>query len=466
MRTILLPIYNGLRARNFFLTDLYPELLRGGAQLVILVPSLKLEYYKKTYTHQLVVSGAEPRVVFEAWDPAPEHWLGRTIQWVAFNALGTGTVRAKQYAFYVRDGNLPKFVLRRLVTLLFGGARCFRWLLRALDRFVPADGEVLECIAKHKPNAVLAPDIILASDRLVLRAARAVHVKTIGMVRSWDNLTAKGVIQVMPDWLIAQTKTMEEEAVRLGDMRPERIRVCGVAQFDEYWKSPSQTREDFFDSLKIQRGRRLILCAPFFGEYSQNSGIMLVQQLARAVDLGQLPNDIHLLVRYRPEDLTVDTAPDTTHFKHSHITVTKPYSVAFKTGRGKPDYEFTRDDVNLMVNSLRYSAVVITTISTLTVDAVALDRPVLNVRFDVDQKTPAGSRVELFSHFDHYLALEKTGGVRLAHSFDELVAQLNAYLGNPRLDAEGRSKIRHDQIQFEDSGSGKRSADAILDVLR
>ncbi|HEY4519591.1 MAG TPA: CDP-glycerol glycerophosphotransferase family protein [Candidatus Paceibacterota bacterium] len=454
--TILLPIFNGLRARNFFLTDLYPELLKGGAHLVILVPSHKVEYYRKTYAHS--------QVVFESWDPQREHWFGRALQWLAFNALGTGTVRRKQYAFFVRDRNILKFAIRRLVGVLFGGSRLFRKFLRILDRAIPADYSVAALIAKHKPSLVLAPDIILVSDRLALRAAKRAIVPTVGMVRSWDNLTAKGVIQVMPDWLVAQTDVMKEEVVRLGDMERGRIRVCGVSQFDEYWKPATKTREEFLRSLSIPTERRVVLCAPFFGEYSQSSGIMLVQKLARAIDDGRLPKDIHLLVRYRPEDLTAPKAPDTAHFNHPRITVTKPYSVPFKTSRGKSDFEFTRADVDLMVNSLRWSDVVITTISTLTVDAIALNKPVINIRFDVDPHTPAQDRVELFSHFDHYLALEKTGGVRLAHSFEELLERLHVYLNSPSLDNGGRARVRREQIQYEDALSGARSAQAILRV--
>jgi CDP-glycerol glycerophosphotransferase (TagB/SpsB family) len=145
--------------------------------------------------------------------------------------------------------------------------------------------------------------------------------------------------------------------------------------------------------------------------------------------------------------------------------VTLPARKFLTTPRGKKDYEFTREDVELMVNSLRYSDVTLNTISTLTVDAVALDKPVVNIRFDIDPNTPSADRVELYSHFDHYIALEKTGGVKLAYSFNELVEQINAYLKNPAEDSIGRAQIRREQVEFEDSNSGKRSAEAIAKLV-
>lgn len=455
MKTLLLPIYNGLRARNFFLTDLYPELLAQGMRLVIFVPPHKVAHYRETYNH--------PQVEFVEWSPKPEHWLGSMLNSFAFNALGTGTVRQKQYAHYVRDHNLVKFFLRRYITMLFGGLAWVRKLVRRLDVFVPIDSDLVRLLKTYKPDAVLAPDIILATDRVLLRTAKRLNIKTLGMVRSWDNLTAKGVIQVMPEWLIAQTHAMKQEAVTFGGMAPDRVLVTGVTQFDDYWKAPTHTREQFLQSLGIPPDRRLVLCAPFFGEFSQGSGLMLIGALAKAVDEGKLPPKTHLLVRYRPEDGTTGDAP--TELNHPRITVTLPASKFFTTPSGKKDYEFTPADVDLMVNSLRYSDVTLNTISTLTVDAVALDKPVVNIRFDIDPNTPPGNRVELYSHFDHYLALEKTGGIKLAHSFDELVAAINAYLKNPAEDAAGRVQIRREQIEFEDAGSGKRSAEAIANLL-
>ena len=408
-----------------------------------------------------------PNVVFEAWDDTEEPKFGRMLQWFAFNALGSGTVKAKQYLFYVHDGNLPRFLLRRLISIFFGKSALVRKALRALDRmFVAADPKLIALCKRHGVTGVLAPDIILGTDRMVLRAGRALKLPTIGMIRSWDNLTAKGVIQVLPDYLIAQTDAMKKEAMELGDMKASRIRVCGVTQFDEYWKAAAHTREAFLQSLGIPPERRIILCATFFGESSERSGVVLVNALAQAIDDGRLPKDIHLLVRYRPEDPNTASAPETKDFDHPRITTTKPYSKIFTGANGRADYEFTRADVDLMVDSLRYSDVTINTISTLTVDAVALDKPVINVRFDADPNTARGDRVELYSHFDHYLALEKTGGVRLAHSLDELLSQINAYLDNPKLDEAGREEIRKNQIQFFDAFSGKRSAEAIAALLK
>ena len=458
MKTILLPIYNGIRSRDFFRTDVFKVLAAdSGVRLVIAAPSYKLDFYRKEFGRE--------NVFFEPLPDIREPLFGRLLNALAFNLLDTGTVRRKQYQMYVRTGNLPKFILRRFLTIVFGNKFFLRRLIRFLDcAIVPLNSEVAAILSKYRPDLVITPDIILPVDRMFLRAAKKINIKTIGMVRSWDNLTAKGVIQILPDKLIAQTHQMETEAVIYADMPEEDITVLGVPQFDHYFKSPKFSRAEFLKSLGIPAQRRLVLCAPFFDTYSNSSGIKIINALARAIDAGRLPRDSHLLVRYRPESMPEDFSGEKL-LRHPNITITMPYSLPFARKNKRPDYEFSASDVEMLFNSIYFSDVTINTISTLTIDAVDLDKPVINIRFDGDPATPSAYRINLYTGYDHYNFIENAKAVRLAGSMDELICQINQYLKDPKLDKEGRKIVRNAQIEFFDGLSGKRFAEFILKEL-
>ena len=66
---------------------------------------------------------------------------------------------------------------------------------------------------------------------------------------------------------------------------------------------------------------------------------------------------------------------------------------------------------------------------------------------------------------DHYEAIEASGGVTLAHGMDQLLDQINSYLENPKLHAEGREKMRKEQIEFMDGKSGARVANFIKKMV-
>ena len=458
MKTILLPIYNGIRSRDFFRTDLFKVLAADSqVRLVIAAPEYKLDFYKKEFGRE--------NVFFEPLPDIREPFLGRFLNALAFNFLDTGTVRQKQYQMYARAGNFSKFISRRFLTVISGNKKFLRKFIRLLDRaLVSPNKEVLNILDKYKPNLVITPDIILPTDRMFLRAAKSRGIKTIGMVRSWDNLTAKGVIQILPDRLIAQTNQMKLEAIKYADMPEENIAVLGVPQFDHYFKPPKFSRAEFLKSLDIPANRRLILCAPFFDTYSTSSGIKIINTLARAIDSGKLSPDLHLLVRYRPESMPEDFSEEKL-LRHPNITVTAPYSLPFDRKNKRPDYEFSESDVNMLFNSIYCSDVTINTISTLTVDAIALDKPVINIRFDGDPDTPKAYKVSLYTGYDHYNFIENAKAVRLAYNMDTLISQINQYLKKPQLDKEGRKIVRDSQIESFDGFSGRRFAEYILKEL-
>lgn len=460
-KTILLPLYHGLRAKNFFYTDTYRTLIANRrVRLVVVAPSVKTEYYRNTFN--------EPNIIFEPLDidPNKERFFGKLLAEFAFNILDTGTIRFKQLLQYWQYGNLPRFVVKRGINRILGPITPLRSFVRFLDRFIKPDHRILGLFEKYKPSLLMAPDIVFAVDRLFMRAARARGCYTVGLMRSWDNITAKGVIQILPDKLILHTNRMKRQAVKLVGMGEKDIIVTGPPDFDDYFKPMKAGREEFLTQLGIPASRRVVLFTPFFDAYLKPPAVMM-KVLLDAIDDGKLPRDLHILLRYRPG---ITKIPPVFLEKHSHLTITYPtrkYFYKVLDGRERVvDWEFSSEDVDLLVQSVYYSNVMISTVSTLTIDAAACDRPVIGIRFDAIPNCPKQhSIVKIMDLHDHYRELERTGGVRLVKNADELIAALNLYLEKPELDKEGRRQIREEQIEFFDGKNGSRAAECIYNVL-
>src|SRR3989344_5519865 len=112
-KTILLPVYNGIRAKNFFRNDSYKELVSiPGIRLVILIPSSKLEYYQKEFP--------EKNVIFEPLDIISEPPFGVKLYNFCINLLFTKTTRTKQYRDYLKYRNwraLIKLTTKRAINI-------------------------------------------------------------------------------------------------------------------------------------------------------------------------------------------------------------------------------------------------------------------------------------------------------------------------------------------------------------
>ena len=458
-KTIFLSIYNGIRAKNFFHTDTYRELIKDKSiRLVICIPSSKLEFYQKEFN--------EPNVIFEPLDIVSEPWLGRFLAEISFNSLRTRTIVYKQKLEYWRYKKLFNYLLKRSINMILGPITPLRRVIRFLDGFVAIDAEVTALLDRYKPDLVLAPDIVFPMDRIFLRAAKRKGYYVIGLTRSWDNLTSKGVIQILPDTLLLHTVRMKKQAVDLVGMREKDIIVTGPPDYDKYFKPLSATKEEFCKKLGIPPERRLILFSPFFDEYT-GSAVIMLNALTRAIKEGRLPGDIQIIARYRP------ATPEITEGEikpSDHLTITKPCSVFFKVknraqGPTK-DWEFTQGDVDLLISSIAFSSVTVNTFSTITIDAAAADVPVIGIRFDADPNVEPRHSVAKIAHaHDHYQELEDAGGVHLVYSLQELIDGINMYLEHPERDREGRKRICEAQIEFLDGMNGKRAADAIKKIL-
>jgi CDP-glycerol glycerophosphotransferase (TagB/SpsB family) len=259
---------------------------------------------------------------------------------------------------------------------------------------------------------------------------------------------------------------MQKQAVELVGMPEGDIVVTGPPDFDKYFRPHGITKQDFCKKLGIPVDRHLILFAPFYDEYT-GSAVIMINALLRAVKEGALPPTVHFIIRYRPATPEI---PDDLFEKSDHYTITKPCSLYFKVkNRAQAptkDWEFSPDDAELLFHSIVYSDILINTFSTIAIDAAAVDKPVIGVRFDADSTCPPEHSVlKIADAHDHYRELERTGGVRLAHTMNELIQAINHYLAHPESDREGRARMLKEQIGFTDGLNGTRAADYIREQL-
>src|SRR3989344_209517 len=129
--------------------------------------------------------------------------------------------------------------------------------------------------------------------------------------------------------------------------------------------------------------------------------------------------------------------------------------------------EILEKDMEHLADTIFYAAVIITTTSSISIDAALFDKPTINIAFDGWEKRPFWKSVRRkFSKYHaHYQYIVKSGGVSIAWTFDELVAAINRYLEHPELDREGRARIVSEQCYKHDGQSGKRIAGSLLNFM-
>ena len=114
-------------------------------------------------------------------------------------------------------------------------------------------------------------------------------------------------------------------------------------------------------------------------------------------------------------------------------------------------------DIDNLKNTLAYCDVAINYLSTITLEAFILGKPVVNINY------PA--KYHRGYTFRHYKPIIDAKAVFLSESFDELVSDINKCMQDPNIKKEQRDKVFNDFTHFKDGVSYKRNVDFLHDII-
>lgn len=295
-------------------------------------------------------------------------------------------------------------------------------------------------VEKYKPSLVIVatPGLNTMEAEAVL-LAKKYGIKSVSMDCNWDGLETR-VTRVRPtDYFIAWHEPMKKEAIDIHHFDPKKVFVSGPIRFDYHFSNDNtiETRENFLRSKKLDSDNKTIL-------YSTQKGHLFEESfLKKLIDLrnnGSIPY-FNIFIRVHP-------VAKSNRFKEfsqlDNVYVEKP-----------PEVLTNHDFTNLMA-TLRYCDLNINYSSTLSLEAILLDKPVINY---IEPNMP-------IYDYDHYRPLVEAGAVKLVSSNPiDLTKAINEYLNNPSLDRENRKKIADVYFPFRDGLCSKRSVDFLENII-
>ena len=316
-------------------------------------------------------------------------------------------------------------------------------------------------VGQYNPQLLFATDVLDDLDVDCMAAARKQKIKIIGMVRSWDNLSSGGLVQLLPDTLLLWNPFLYMVATRRQHI-PERIlKIVGIPHYDWYAKPEIiMPRDVFLRRLGIDPKKKIVLFAGI-GDFLNPHEPEVAEIISELVTSGKLGGDIEVIFRPHPNFMVNRERIK----KLPHIIFDD--GVASYTGNEKTSWEMDQEKISHLVNSLYHADVVITTASTITMDAVSFDKPVICIAFDGKSKEVYENSVKRFYHdYTHYIWISRTHGFRTVNSKDELEQAMVDYLSNPHLDEKGRKKIVDEFIWKLDGQSARRVAEHLRAGLK
>ena len=144
-------------------------------------------------------------------------------------------------------------------------ATALRRVLVAAERLVPSPANIEDAIRALSPDAVVVTPLIARGPSGLrqtdtVKAAQALGIPVGLAVASWDHLTTKGVIKVVPDGVFVWNETQRREAAEMHGVPVSRVVVTG-AQLSDSWfeRSPTTQRAAFIRAHGLDSGSPLVL---------------------------------------------------------------------------------------------------------------------------------------------------------------------------------------------------------------
>lgn len=442
MRTVFITCFHAHISRNVLQAGVIEKLLTSDVRIVVLVPIQKVEYFAQAVARDRVeVKG----VVI------PEKPLESVILLFAFGLFNI-------HNRVVRDWKKKKPLLYGAVHVIHHTLRHIpqsRALLRVFASRYLVTTAIDELFETYAPDVVVTTDSFYREDRAISITARHKGVKTVAMIRSWDNATTKGIFLCSPDRITVPTEVLKEELIEIHRVPSDMITVTGWPHYDHVGDCPHTSREDFCALLGLDPKRKTILFGPG-GEILYQHDREVLEMLKRLVDTNAFVQPVQFLVRFPPGDV-LDVSPVE---GHPLFVIDRPGTNI--TGR-KKESELSPTDNMHLEDSLYHSDIVLTLVSTLAIDGAVFDRPVVILGFDVPGATEQSVRT--FSVRMHFKKILESGLLTVPRSEQEFVSAINAYLADPTKDAGVRKRLVSRYAHALDGGSADRVARAILTTL-
>lgn len=440
-KTILISSFHGSISRNILQTTIVPILNENNVRVVIVCYGGQKEYIQKIVGERAVVISVDYKT----------RHIDNIIQIISMGLV-------TNYNLFMRriwaEGQYTKVIFAQIIYTLGSKIPTLKRILRWFFRRSCDENKLDAVFAEYKPDVVFSTDVFDFTDSKMLTEASKRGIYTIGMVRSWDNPTTRGILLVHPKKIICWNEIIMDELVRINKFPTGDIFISGIPHHDRVITPPPTTREAFLESMGLDAKKKTIMFAPGGASQYKCDGEIL-KMFKRLKDENRFMEPVQFLVRQQPHDNLLFNGFNPKEDPDFVIDV-PGISLSGK----KKESEIRKSDDDSLINSLRFSEVVITLVSSVILDATYYDRPGIIISFE--PRKGLKDSTKKFVRYKHMKKLFGWGLLTISKNEDEFVNQVNCYLKDQSLSHDKRAELSRKYAYKLDGQSSQRVADFLI----
>jgi hypothetical protein len=260
----------------------------------------------------------------------------------------------------------------------------FQKLLRRLERVAPADGGIKKWLRDNSPDiVVVTPTNLRKSEEIeYVKAANALGIPSVIPIHTWDNLTTKGLIHVLPGMTLVWNSKQHQEAIEIHNIPESRLLITGSVTMDKWFRDDENpiSESEFRQRVGLNQNEEYVL---YLGSSTNITGneSALLQEFASCLSELEQDSSAKLKILARPHPAN--------EFGYGEIP--NDNVIPWLRGRDElPDSPETFADYRA---SLKYASCIVGVNTTGMVDALLMDKAVISLLSDDLQTSNAANAI-------------------------------------------------------------------------
>lgn len=329
-----------------------------------------------------------------------------------------------------------------------------------LEQLFLQSGQATQLIRELTPRLVISTYPVSGIEASLLKAAKKEGANTAIHLLSWDNITCKGRFPETATEYLVWGPIMKEELQQYYGVPEKNIHETGVPHFDLHYRVKNEPfNETSITELGLNADKPYLFFAmssPYFAPRE----IDIVEHLARWIQAAKW-GDLQLVVRPHPQNVQGEMT-DTDWL--SRLEAIEGHGVAVdypRLNKSKINWSMEIGDMFRLSRLITGCAVSLNSGSTVSIDALMHDKPVIITAFDGDDQLEWWRSAKRLIEFPHLKKLIAEGGVYVVSDYSEMQNAIRSYLLNSSLHSENRRKTINKEVMEADGNATERVVNVI-----
>jgi len=459
-------ISHGFAARMLLQTNLVQRLTKKGLKVAIVSPDATDENWGDLSNDPLVQL-VEWKTKSTIWD---DDYLYKRMYFLEDLSKNSALLEKFYNALFYSDSRHPWKRVRPLY--YYSIYQLIRFFPGIRARFLKKENKHLHSEEAQSILQELNPRLVVSTYPVSIIEAKMIHsakeqgIHTLLHLLSWDNITCKGKFPAVPDSFIAWGDIMFNELQEYYGLTKEQVTICGVPHFDQHVEvRENPAPEAMLTELGLNPERPYLLVAMSSPRFAPKE-IDIVEWLSSKTVQDFFGKEMQLVVRPHPQNVTTFMAKESwltrlDALKSDRVAIDYP-----RLSESKIRWSMKKQDMLRLSNLITGCSVCLNSGSTVSIDALMHNKPVILTSFDADANLPYWNSARRLVDYTHLKKLVAAGGALSVGSFAALGKAIQTYMTDPKGDLSKRREALFQECYQDDGLATERVVAALENTLK